>query len=655
MNMSIRTYLILSYLALVFVLMTGLYALTEWSFNRLTRDSMTQAEDAVIKTSVANYEAYKSAITDQGENIIEATAEEVADQLSYMLKGRNLHNYAELRNDETLREVATQDTYIDDVMIGYISVYDNKGEVIWHPNKDLEGKNYLEWKQKFPGMFNCISRSLKEKKVKSYCTFFDRKEKKREKFMVLHRIPQTSFRVVAEVNKDKFNLPVYKTISKISEGITAQAKQSIAESFAHSGRQVKLGGLIIGAVFCLLGVLAGFWFTIVLAKPLLRLRDGVRQVGEGDFSVALPETGPTEIMQITQSVNQLGHQLTDYIDKRDFIRDTFGRYVTQEVVKELLESQNALELGGDTREVSIILSDLRGFTALTADMDPKLIIAFLNRYLSKMIDILLEYRAVIDEIIGDGILAFFGAPTPLEDHPARAVACALEMQAAMDEINRVNLAEGFPHLDMGIVVNTGDVVVGNIGSEKRTKYGLVGSQVNLTGRMESYALGGQVLVSPFTYSRVRDFVDVKNILQVEMKGIPEKVSLYDVRGIRGSYQVQLLERREKLIALPERITIHLWRLRGKIVKGAEHMAWITHLSETLAIVVLEGNVVEWEDVRLNLLNDNHEEVPGKAYGKVMSFKPLEDNLTEVNIHLTSTSPEFYRIIWRVIGGPHQDT
>jgi signal transduction histidine kinase len=176
MNMSIRTYLILSYLALVFVLMTGLYALTEWSFNRLTRDSMTQAEDAVIKTSVANYEAYKSAITDQGENIIEATAEEVADQLSYMLKGRNLHNYAELRNDETLREVATQDTYIDDVMIGYISVYDNKGEVIWHPNKDLEGKNYLEWKQKFPGMFNCISRSLKEKKVKSYCTFFERRK-----------------------------------------------------------------------------------------------------------------------------------------------------------------------------------------------------------------------------------------------------------------------------------------------------------------------------------------------------------------------------------------------------------------------------------------------------------------------------------------------
>jgi class 3 adenylate cyclase len=381
----------------------------------------------------------------------------------------------------------------------------------------------------------------------------------------------------------------------------------------------------------------------------------VRQVGEGNFSVVIPETGPKEIVQVAKSFNTLGHQLTDYIDKRDFIRDTFGRYVTQEVVRKLLESKDGLELGGDTREVSIILSDLRGFTALTADMEPKQVIAFLNRYLSRMIDILLDHQAVIDEIIGDGILAFFGAPEPMEDHPVRAVACALQMQAAMDEINLLNIADGFPHLEMSVVVNTGDVVVGNIGSERRTKYGLVGSQVNLTGRMESYALGGQVLVSPYAYSLVREHVDVRNILQVEMKGIPEPIDLYDVRGIRGPYQVQLKERHEKLIPLPERINIHLWRLRGKIVKGTVTTAWITHLCETSATVVLEGEVVEWEDVRIYLLNDKMEEVPGKAYGKVISIRLLEDNLKEANIHLTSTSPEFYQMIWRVIGSPNQDS
>jgi class 3 adenylate cyclase/HAMP domain-containing protein len=653
--MSIRTYLILSYIALVLLLISGAYALAEWSLNRLTTESMTLAEDGVIKASVSNYEAYKKAITDNMEKIIEATAAEVADQLSYILKGQKPYNYAELRKDENIREVATQDISIDDVVVGYISVYDNKGEVIWHPNQQLEGKNYSEWKQTFPGMYKCISSSLKKKKLVNYCNFLDRNEKKREKFIALVRVAKTPFTVVAEVNVDKFILPAYKELNKISEEITGKSKQSIKHSFNKIGWQVKVGGLIGGVVFCLIGGLLGLWFTAILSRPLLRLRDGVSQVGEGDFSVVIPETGPMEIAQVAKSFNALGHQLTDYIDKRDFIRDTFGRYVTQEVVRKLLESKDALEMGGETREISIIMSDLRGFTALTADMEPNQVIAFLNRYLGKMIDILLDHKAVIDEIIGDGILAFFGAPEPMEDHPVRAVACALQMQAAMDEINLLNRADGFPHLEMSVAVNTGDVVVGNIGSEKRTKYGLVGSQVNFTGRMDSFALGGQVLLSPNAFSRVREHVDVRNILHVEMKGVPEAIDLYDVRGISGPYQIQLKERYEKPVPLPERINIHLWRLRGKIIVGTMETAWITHLCETSATVILEGELVEWEDVRIHLMNEKMEEIPGKAYGKVISMKRLENNLNEADIRLTSITQEIYQIIQQVIGAQNQSS
>jgi class 3 adenylate cyclase/HAMP domain-containing protein len=411
-----------------------------------------------------------------------------------------------------------------------------------------------------------------------------------------------------------------------------------------------MGGLIVVVVFCIIGGLSGLWFTALISKPLLRLRDGVRQVGEGNFAVAIPETGPKEIVQVARSFNELGHQLTDYIDKRDFIRDTFGRYVTQEVVRSLLESKDGLVMGGETREVSIIMSDLRGFTALTADMEPNQVIVFLNRYLGRMIDILLEHKAVIDEIIGDGILAFFGAPEPIEDHPVRAVSCALQMQAAMDEINLLNRRDGFPHLEMSVVVNTGDVVVGNIGSEKRTKYGLVGSQVSLTGRMDSYALGGQVLVSSNAYSRVSEFVDARNILHVQMKGVPEPIDLYDIRGMHGPYQIQLKERYEKPVPLPERINIHLWRLRGKIIVGIMENAWITQLCETSATVMLEGKLVEWQDVRIHLLNEEMEEIPGKAYGKVISIKHQEDNFNEANIRLTSTTQEIYQIIQQVIGG-----
>jgi class 3 adenylate cyclase len=400
--------------------------------------------------------------------------------------------------------------------------------------------------------------------------------------------------------------------------------------------------------------LFGLWLAAGVARPISSLRDGVRQIGEGDFSVAMPATGVKEVVHLADSFNQLGRQLTEYIEKRDFIRDTFGRYVTQEVVKKLLESKEALELGGETREVSIIMSDIRGFTALTADMQPEEVITFLNRYLGKMIEILTDYRAVIDEIVGDGLLAFFGAPEPMEDHPVRAVACALQMQAAMDEVNFLNAADGMPHLEMGVGVDTGSVVVGNIGSEKRAKYSVVGSHVNFTFRIESYAVGGQVLISASTYQKVRDLIKVGDIIQAEMKGVPEPVTLYEVMGIGGPYDIHLKERCEILVPLPEKVQVHLQRIQEKIVTGVATTAWITDICETEAVVVYEGELREWEDVRLHLLDENAVEIPGKIYGKVISIREAGDRLRKADIRFTSVSPEIYPFIQKAIGGAKAD-
>ncbi|MDP3182039.1 MAG: adenylate/guanylate cyclase domain-containing protein [Desulfobaccales bacterium] len=387
-----------------------------------------------------------------------------------------------------------------------------------------------------------------------------------------------------------------------------------------------------------------------IARPLKILAEKTSAIGHGDFSVAVPETGSKEIVHLAHSFNQLGQQLTEYMEKRDFIRDTFGRYVTQEVVKRLLESKDALEMGGEIREVTILMSDLRGFTAITADMKPEAVITFLNRYLGKMIEILLDSRAIIDEIIGDGILAFFGAPEPLEDHPARAVACALQMQIAMEEINALNAADGLPHLEMGVSVNTGEVVVGNIGSERRTKYSVVGSHVNFTARIDSYAVGGQVLISSSTYEQIKDLVEVGEIIQAEMKGVSGVVTIYEVQGLKGPYQLRLKERSETLIPLAQKLPIHLYRIKEKVVTGASGAAWITHLSEIAATVAFEGDLEEWEDVRLHLLDDTGQEIPGKIYAKIISVKPGADNLNEAAVRFTSVSPEIYRFIREVAGG-----
>src|SRR4030042_4304025 len=135
------------------------------------------------------------------------------------------------------------------------------------------------------------------------------------------------------------------------------------------------------------------------------------------------------------------------------------------------------------------------------------------------------------------------------------------------------------------------------------KYSVVGAHVNFTGRMESYTVGGQVLVSPSTYQRVKDRVEGRDTLKVQMKGVPRPAPLYDVRGITGPYEVHLRDRRERLVELPRKMRVRLYRISDKIVRGTIEVAWITHLCDTAAQGHFEGELQEWEDVRLHLLDE----------------------------------------------------
>src|SRR5262249_39574626 len=176
----------------------------------------------------------------------------------------------------------------------------------------------------------------------------------------------------------------------------------------------------------------------------------------------------------------------------ELVRRAFGRYVSEEVAASILQSPEGLELGGEEREVTILMSDLRGFTALAAWLTPQDVIKFLNLYLEAMVDVIGRYEGTIDEILGDAILVIFGAPVACSDHATKAVACGLAMQLAMPEVNRRLAEKGAAELEMGIGIHSGPVIVGNIGSLRRTKYAGVGLNVNLAGRIESFTTGGQV-------------------------------------------------------------------------------------------------------------------------------------------------------------------
>jgi adenylate cyclase len=267
-----------------------------------------------------------------------------------------------------------------------------------------------------------------------------------------------------------------------------------------------------------------------------------------------------------------------------FIQQTFGRYLSDEIVSGLLESPQGLALGGEQRRVTILMADLRGFTWIAEKLTPDQVVRLLNSYLGAMADVILAHQGTIDEFIGDAILAVFGAPVRREDDARRAVACAVGMQIALADLNRRNQAGGLPRVEMGVAVHTGEVVVGNIGSEKRAKYGVVGSPVNHTGRIESFTVGGQVLISETTLAEAGMDVRVGERLSVDAKGARDPIAVYDLRGIGSPYDVSLPEREGAPVRLPYEVRARYYVLEDKRVGTEAFDASFAELSVQVGLM-----------------------------------------------------------------------
>ena len=281
------------------------------------------------------------------------------------------------------------------------------------------------------------------------------------------------------------------------------------------------------------------------------------------------------------------------------IRRTFGRYLSDEIVTALLENPEGQKLGGERREITILTSDLRGFTATSERLPPEMVIKVLNFYLGHMADVITRYNGTIDEFMGDGILILFGAPVRREDDAQRAVACAVDMQLAMGAVNETIQSWGLAPLEMGIGIHTGEVVVGNIGSEKRTKYGIVGSPVNLTYRIESFTTGGQILISTETRSAAGEMVHIGGEQQVKPKGVAQPITIYDVQGVGAPYNIALLKEEEFFFPLEQAIPVMINVLEGKSINDTLLKGQLIELSEKGALLQMSAMV----PVALSALNN----------------------------------------------------
>jgi adenylate cyclase len=258
---------------------------------------------------------------------------------------------------------------------------------------------------------------------------------------------------------------------------------------------------------------------VVLAIREIASRAGL--VARGLYGEPLKVNSRDEIGQLTASFNNMVAGLKE----RDLISSTFGRYVDQEIARELLSRPEAMRLGGDKREVVILFADIRGFTPLAEGLSPEATIHLVNRHFGRMIGVIQAHRGIIVDFLGDAILAFFDPlDGPLGPVVDRALNCAREMQAAMAA---ENLADPHYHpLHMGIGLHLGEVVVGNIGSERRAKYGIIGSAVNLTHRIQGQAQPDEVVISEALYRQAPESPAVCKSFKARLKGIAQPTQLY---------------------------------------------------------------------------------------------------------------------------------
>ena len=376
-------------------------------------------------------------------------------------------------------------------------------------------------------------------------------------------------------------------------------------------RNTILGASLAGA----LGALGlGLWAARRVTRPISALTGGVARVAAGDLSRSLPIRSRDEIGQLTRAFNEM----LEGLRQRDFIRDTFGRYVSPEVVKTLLESPEGLRLGGEKREVTILMSDLRGYTRFAEQGEPEEVMGVLNEHLARMADIIIAHGGTINEFIGDAVFAVFGAPLPNPDHAERAAASALAMQRAVADINREHAEHGRPRFEMGIGINTGEAVVGNIGSEQRAKYAVVGSAVNLAARVEGCTVGGQIFLSVSTYERIRDLAEVGAPVPVEVKGISAPLLLYELQGIGGRFAQRLPETSTAAdpqveVALP----LLCWVIDGKVIAKDSLSGVVLRLGTRRLDARLDAALAPLTNVRLRLNYPGLGYDSGDLYGKIV--------------------------------------
>ena len=277
-----------------------------------------------------------------------------------------------------------------------------------------------------------------------------------------------------------------------------------------------------------------------------------------------------------------------------------------------------------SREVTILLADLRGFTSVSEAHPVRSVLDLLNRYLTKMSEIVIQHQGTINKFMGDSIMVLFGALDSQEDEVRRALLCAVDMQIAMDEVNRYHEQTRMPELYMGIGINTGTVMAGLVGSDLYSEYTVIGDEVNLASRIEAFSLRGQVLISQNTLDRCRDFVKTAEPTDVLVKGKTNPITLHEVLAIpslgKELPRVEIRKSHRVEVKMP----FYFQVVENKIILPESHQGMILDMSYHGVLAELDQQLAPYSEIRLALDLSLVRYKATDVYAKILRTRPSEN-------------------------------
>jgi len=283
----------------------------------------------------------------------------------------------------------------------------------------------------------------------------------------------------------------------------------------------------------LLGLFLGgggaFILATVMVKPINLLVSGVRAIGEGKFHQRIDIRRNDEIGELTSAFNDMAKGL----EERESIRKTLRKFVDKDIADELLKNPDKVKLGGERKKVTVLFADIRGFTQMSENMPPEEVVALLNNHYSNILPIIDIYGGVLDKFIGDAIMVTFGTPFTKDDDALRAVKAGLMIRDIRRGLNEKLVIEGKEPIHMGIGINTAYVVAGNIGSEERMEYTVLGDVVNIAARIEGLSIDEDIIITEDTYKEVMDLVIISQEKEkFALKGKSKPVTVYTVVDLK---------------------------------------------------------------------------------------------------------------------------